>query len=57
MTPWGDNTANVVVGIAGVGEEHLQILSVIAEKMLDESAAEKLANGDIDTVYNILGNQ
>ncbi len=54
-TPWGDNTANVVVGIAGVGEEHLQILSVIAEKMLDESVAEKLANGDIDTVYSILG--
>ena len=54
-TPWGDNTANVVVGIAGVGEEHLQILSVIAEKMLDEAAAAKLANGDTDTVYGILG--
>ena len=54
-TPWGDETANIVVGIAGVGEEHLQILSVIAEKMLDESAAEKLANGDVDTVYSILG--
>ena len=54
-TSWGDETANIVVGIAGVGEEHLQILSVIAEKMLDESAAEKLANGDVDTVYSILG--
>lgn len=51
---WAGNTVNVVIGIAGVGEEHLQILSVIAEKMLDEAAAEKLTNGDVDTVYEIL---
>ena len=51
---WAGNTVNVVIGIAGVGEEHLQILSVIAEKMLDDTAAERLANGDVDTVYEIL---
>ena len=54
-TLWGENEAKVVIGIAGVGEEHLNILSVIAEKMLDEEAAERLANGDVDTVYGILG--
>lgn len=51
---WGGNTAKVVVGIAGVGEEHLQILAVIAEKMLDEAAAEQIAQGDADIIYQIL---
>lgn len=51
---WDGNEVNVVIGIAGVGEEHLQILSIIADKMLDESASRRLAEGDVDTVYNIL---
>lgn len=54
-TDWDRNKVNVVIGIAGVGEEHLDILSVIADKMMDETAAEKLATGDVDTVYEILG--
>lgn len=53
-TDWGGNTVKVVIGIAGVGEEHLQILSVIADKMLDADAAEKLAAGDADTIYTLL---
>lgn len=51
---WGGENVKVVIGIAGVGEEHLQILSVVADKMLDEEAAEKIANGDVKTVYQIL---
>ena len=54
-TDWDGNMVYVVIGIAGVGEEHLDILSVIADKMMDETAAEKLATGDVDTVYEILG--
>ncbi len=54
---WGGNPVNVVIGIAGVGEEHLEILSVIADKMLDEAAAERLAKGDADTVYQILAGE
>lgn len=53
-TSWGDEKANIVIGIAGVGEEHLQILAVIADKMLAPEAAEKLVNGDADTVYEML---
>ena len=56
-TDWGGHTVKVVIGIAGVGEEHLQILSVIADKMLDEAAAEQLAQGDVDTVYQILAGE
>lgn len=51
---WGDEKANLVVGIASVGEEHLEILSNISEKIIDEATASKLINGDVDTVYNIL---
>lgn len=54
-TDWNGNETKVVIGIAGVGEEHLQILSIIAEKMLDPEAAETLASGDVETVYHILG--
>lgn len=54
---WGGNEVNVVIGISGVGDEHLQILSRIAEKMLDETAAERLLKGDVEAVYQILGGE
>lgn len=53
-TKWGDETVKIVVGIAGVGEEHLQILSVIADKMLEPGAVEEIVKSDADTVYRIL---
>lgn len=53
-TDWGGETAKVVVGIAGAGEEHLQILSDVAEKILDEETAERIIHGDAKTVYQIL---
>lgn len=56
-TEWGGNQVNVVIGIAGVGEEHLRILSVIAEKMLDEATAKQLVEGNVDTVYQILAEE
>lgn len=54
---WGGNEVNVVIGISGVGDEHLQILSRIAEKMLDDTTAEQLLRGDVETVYQILGGE
>lgn len=58
-TPWGEERAKIVIGIAGVGEEHLSILSVIADKMLDADAAEELTSGiaDEDTIYRILSGE
>lgn len=53
-TPWGEERAKIVVGIAGVGEEHLQILSVIADKILDEESALKILNGNAQQVYEML---
>lgn len=53
-TDWSGETVKLVIGIAGVGEEHLNILSVIADKVLDESTMEKLVNGTAEDVYVIL---
>lgn len=53
-TQWGNENAKIVIGIAGVGEEHLEILSVIADKMLAPEAVEEIVKGDADTVYRIL---
>lgn len=53
-TDWGGETAKVVVGIAGVGEEHLQILSVIAEQALEEGNMERIINGSAQEVSEIL---
>lgn len=51
---WDGNEVKVVVGVAGVGEEHLRILGIVADKMLDPDSAEKIANADADTVYKLL---
>lgn len=53
-TDWGGETVKVVVGIAGVGEEHLQILSVIAEQAFEEGNMERIINGSAQEVYEIL---
>lgn len=51
---WDGNQVNVVIGIAGVGEEHLQILSVIADKMLDESTCAAMPSYTVEEVYEVL---
>lgn len=51
---WSGEQVKVVVGIAGVGEEHLQILSAIAEVALEEGSMEKLVKGSKETVYEML---
>lgn len=54
---WSGNEVKVVIGVAGVGEEHLRILGIVADKMLDSDAADKIANADVDTVYKILSGE
>lgn len=53
-TDWGGEQVKVVVGIAGVGEEHLQILSVIAEQVLEEGSIGRLTSGSAEEVYEML---
>lgn len=55
-TPWGEEMAHIVIGIAGVGEEHLNILATIADKMLSEDAASEIMNGNEEQIYRLLTN-
>lgn len=39
---WGEGTAYLVIGLAAVGDEHVQVLSQLAEVLQDEALCEKL---------------
>lgn len=41
---FGDDLAYLVIGIAGVGDDHLEILSNIATSLEDETLVDKLKN-------------
>ena len=51
---WGGEEVKIVIGIAGVGDEHLNILAKIADKMLTPEDAEQLLCGDADKIYQLL---
>ena len=52
---WGGNEkAKMIIGIAGVGDEHLEILANIAENLSTEEEVEALiAAEDKEKIYNI----
>lgn len=50
-TWWNDEKVNVVIGIAGVGEEHLEVLSNIAEKLSTPEAVQELIYCTVDEIY------
>ena len=52
-TMWDDEPVNVVIGIAGLGEEHLNILANIAEKLSTREAVDDLIHNDVDTIYSM----
>lgn len=52
---WGNNKVYFVVGLAGIGEEHMDILSNIAEIFQEEESVLKLKDcNSIDTIYQRL---
>ena len=53
---FGDEKAYLVIGIAGVGDEHLEILGRIVESLEDEALLEKLKKeADVDTIMKTFG--
>ncbi|MDO5145485.1 MAG: PTS mannitol transporter subunit IICBA [Eubacteriales bacterium] len=53
---FGDEKANLVIGIAGVGDEHLEILGRIVESLEDEALLEKLKKeADVDLIMKTFG--
>ncbi len=53
--PWGDEKAQLVFGIAGKGEEHLEVLANICRILEDEAVLEKMkSTDDVDWVVSVL---
>lgn len=53
---FGDEKANLIIGIAGVGDEHLEILANIAGSLEDEELLENLKkHADADTIMKTFG--
>ncbi len=42
-TDWGGEMVTLVIGIAGAGEDHLEILSIIAEQLAEPEAVKRIA--------------
>lgn len=52
--PWDSETVYLVVGIAAVGDEHLEILRNIVEKLDTPESVESLVkSGDANKIYNL----
>ena len=52
---WGVGTAHIVIGLGAVGDDHVEILSHMAEILQDEEQAEKLWDTtDTDFLYSVL---
>ena len=48
---WGSEDVRLVIGIAGVGDQHLEILSIIAEKMSDPDAVDRIVNSSAEEIH------
>ena len=49
-----DGKAHLVIGIAGVGDDHLEILAHVSEALEDEDVLQSLFTADADTIYKTL---
>lgn len=52
-TDWGGEKVNLVIGIAGVGEEHLEILSVIAQCLADPDDVNRITSCSAQEIYTM----
>lgn len=53
--PFGDEKANLVFGIAGIGDEHLDLLAKICEALEDEAILEKMkTTNDVEWILKQL---
>lgn len=53
-TDWGnDEKVKIIVGIAGLGEEHMEILSKIAVVLSEPEDVQQVIASDIDAIYRL----
>lgn len=52
---WSNGTAHLVIGLAAQGDDHVEVLSQLADVLQDEVLAKELwASDDLDFVYDTL---
>lgn len=52
-TLWGEELVKLVIGIAGVGEDHLEILSIIADRLAEPGAVDQIAVSSQEEIYKV----
>lgn len=52
-TEWNGEMAKIVIGLACTGDDHLNILSAIAEKLSDDKMVDKIISSDAHTIFNM----
>lgn len=52
-TDWGGEKVKLVIGIAGVGEDHLEILATIADRLAEPSAVDQIVSCSREEIYDI----
>lgn len=50
----GENRARIVIGIAAKNDDHMTILSNIADKLGDMNVVEQVVAGDVSYIYDVL---
>ena len=52
---FGDEKAHLIIGIAGVGDSHLEILAKVSEALEDEEVLDRLSkSADASEIYETL---
>lgn len=51
-TRWNEDVVKIVIGIAAKGEEHLDILANIADKLSTEEAVEDMIRSSAEEIYS-----
>ncbi len=51
-THWNEDVVKIVIGIAAKGEEHLDILANIADRLSTEQAVEDMIRSSADEIYS-----
>lgn len=52
-TDWGGEQVKLVIGIAGVGEDHLAILATIADRLADPKDVDRITDCSKEEIYRI----
>jgi mannitol/fructose-specific phosphotransferase system IIA component len=52
-TDWGGEMVKLVIGIAGAGEEHLEILSIIADCLADPADVERITGCSAEEIHTM----